>query len=184
MLALVTAPACRGALFQSRISTHLVETSIPFLQSILLCCLSFSTTLTSISGLLSSGIEGLFITDPRSHITVLGDCNVHGQKWLGHSDTSNAGREAEQFAESSNLSQLIQLPTRIPDRTGDCSLFLDFIFTSVPSLYLKCSIPPLAHRNIVSFHHPSASSVANLHPPQDTNFSAKMQPTWTAFAAT
>lgn len=82
--------------------------------------------------------------------------------------------EAEQFAAVNNLSQLINLPTHMPDRTVDRAPTLD----PNPTVYYF----PWAHRNIVLLHYPSTSPTIILHPPQDTYFGAAFQPTETISA--
>lgn len=57
-------------------------------------------------------LNSLLVTDPNCHVIILGDFNVHNQKWLVHSShTSVVERKAEQFTVVSNLSQLIDLLT-------------------------------------------------------------------------
>src|ERR1700755_1828183 len=54
-----------------------------------------------------------------------------------------AGQLAYNFAIQNNLEQLVQLPTRIPDRLGDESNMLDIFLTSYPFPYTVKLFPPL-----------------------------------------
>lgn len=65
---------------------------------------------------LSDKVDHLVQTYPSSEVILLGDFNVHNSNWLKYSKGPDAGgRAAENFAISRNLTQLIDVPTRIPD---------------------------------------------------------------------
>lgn len=73
-----------------------------------------------------------------------------------------------------NLSQVIDLLTRILGRTGDRAHTLYLTFISVHYHYSNIPIPPLlAHTTTVSIHHPPET----FHRSQETRFGIKIQPT-------
>src|ERR1700755_962386 len=83
------------------------------------------------------------LSSPFSEITVLGDFNVHHRHWLSSSSHNPAGELAFNFSIQNSLEQLVQLPTRIPDRLGDEPNILDLFLTSYPSPYTAKLYPPL-----------------------------------------
>ena len=70
-----------------------------------------------------------------AEISILGDFNVHHQLWLSFSFTYQTGEQALNFAILHDLEQLMQFPTRIPDRPGDTPNILDLFLNSNPSTY-------------------------------------------------
>ena len=68
------------------------------------------------------------------------------------------------FAILHDLEQLVQHPTRIPDRLGDTSNILDFFLTSNPSAYAVTLSSPLgsSDHNLISVYCPISPI-----PPQD-----------------
>ncbi|KAL7640067.1 UNVERIFIED_CONTAM: hypothetical protein RMT77_009481 [Armadillidium vulgare] len=74
---------------------------------------------------LNSKIEHILSSSPFSEIIILGDFNVHHRQWLSSSSHDPAGELAFNFSVQNNLEQLVQLPTRIPDRLGDEPNILD-----------------------------------------------------------
>ena len=71
----------------------------------------------------------------KGSLDILGDFNVHHQLWLSSSFTDDPGEQAYNFAILNGLEQLVQHPTRIPDRLGDTPNILDLFLTSNPSAY-------------------------------------------------
>ena len=91
---------------------------------------------------LAAQIDSISSTYPDSQIILLGDFNVHNSDWLRYSGMTNAaGREAEAFAISHDLSQLVTFPTRIPDIASQSANTLDLFLTSDPENF---SISPSA----------------------------------------
>ncbi len=84
---------------------------------------------------------------PFAEISILGDFNVHHQLWLSSSFTNLPGENAYNFALLNDLEQLVQHPTRIPDRLGDRPNILD-LFHTAPDIKIKfdnISIFPSTH---------------------------------------
>lgn len=73
---------------------------------------------------------------PSAELVVLGDFNAHHVEWLRYSRTTDhAGREAYSFALSHGLTQLVNEPTRVPNREGHCETLLDLLLTDNASQY-------------------------------------------------
>ena len=113
---------------------------------------------------LSSKVEHILTHFPSAEISILGDFNVHHQLWLSSPFTDQPGEHAYNFAILNDLEQLVQLPTRIPDRLGDTPNILDLFLTTNPSAYTVKLSSPLgsSDHNLISVTCP----IAPL-PPQD-----------------
>ncbi|KAL7636546.1 UNVERIFIED_CONTAM: hypothetical protein RMT77_013321 [Armadillidium vulgare] len=116
---------------------------------------------------LNSKIEHILSSSPFSEIIVLGDFNVHHRQWLSYSSHDPAGELAYNFSIQNNLEQLVQLPTRIPDRLGDEPNILDLFLTSYPSPYTVKLFPPLGSSDhlLISVSCPVSSSLPQERPP-------------------
>ncbi|KAL7641293.1 UNVERIFIED_CONTAM: hypothetical protein RMT77_008431 [Armadillidium vulgare] len=116
---------------------------------------------------LNSKIEHILSSSPFSEIIILGDFNVHHRQWLSSSSQDPAGELAFQFSIHNNLEQLVQLPTRIPDRLGDEPNILDLFLTSNPSPYTVKLFPPLGSSDhlLISVSCPVSSSLPQERPP-------------------
>ena len=112
-----------------------------------ICCLyrpPSDTQYRALFSSLSNTIDSLQINHPNAEIAIFGDFNVHNINWLTHSNTNDEqGRQAESFAISSGLTQLVGEPTRIPDRDGEFASLLDLFLTTNPDLYTVIVKPPL-----------------------------------------
>ena len=109
-------------------------------------------------------VEHILSHFPFAEISILGDFNVHHQQWLSSSFTDQPGEQAFSFAILHDLEQLVQHPTRVPDRLGDTPNILDLFLTSNPSAYAVQLYSPLgsSDHNLISVSCP----IAPL-PPQD-----------------
>ncbi|MPC71227.1 hypothetical protein E2C01_065499 [Portunus trituberculatus] len=86
-------------------------------------------------GYLTSKVEHILSLYPISEISILGDFNVHHQQlWLSSPVTDHPSELAFNFAILHNLEQLVQHPTRIPDRLEDLPKILDLFHSSNPSV--------------------------------------------------
>ena len=107
---------------------------------------------------LTSKVEHILNHSPSAEISILGDFNVHHQLWLSSSFTDDPGEQAYNFAILNGLEQLVQHPTRIPDRLGDTPNILDLFLTSNPSAYTVKLFSPLgsSDHNLISLTCPIA----------------------------
>ena len=81
---------------------------------------------------------------PDAEVIFLGDFNVHNIPWLRFSSrTDDAGRGAEAFAISCGLTQLVEEPTRVPDRQDHQAYLLDLFLTTAPDSYTLSVLAPL-----------------------------------------
>ena len=91
---------------------------------------------------LTSKVEYILSHFPHAEISILGDFNVHHQLWISSSFTDQPGEQIFNFAILHDLEQMVQFPTRIPDRLGDTPNILDLFLTSKTSAYsVKFSSP-------------------------------------------
>ncbi|KAG5900707.1 hypothetical protein JTB14_038225 [Gonioctena quinquepunctata] len=96
----------------------------------------------------------------------MGDFNVHNAAWLKFSNkTDDAGRQAEAFAITHGLEQLVELPTRIPDVNNQSANTLDLFLTTNPDPYRIEVCAPLGNSDhtlistTCSFHLPSSCTI-------------------------
>src|ERR1700755_3139959 len=77
-----------------------------------------------------------------------------------------AGQLAYNFSIQNNLEQLVQPPTRIPDRLGDEPNMLDLFLTSYPSPYTIKLFPPLGSSDhlLISVSYFVSSSLSQERP--------------------
>ena len=92
---------------------------------------------------LNSKIEHILSTHPFAEITILGDFNVHHRQWFSSNSTDTPGELAFNFSICNDIEQMVQTPTRLPDRLGDVPNLLDLFLTSIPSAYSVETCPPL-----------------------------------------
>ncbi|MPC14315.1 hypothetical protein E2C01_007079 [Portunus trituberculatus] len=74
---------------------------------------------------LFSKVEHILYFYPFAEISILGDFIVQNQLWLSSPLTDHSGELAFNFTILHDLQQLVQHPTRIPDRLGDTPNILD-----------------------------------------------------------
>ena len=117
---------------------------------------------------LSSCHESLQISHPHAEILYLGDFNVHHTEWLSSSHTDRGGVEALEFSILHGLDQLIQQPTRVPDRHDQASNILDLFFTSNCDLYTYSVSSPLG-----SSDHCLVTVTSSYAPPSPLPFTSR-----------
>ena len=102
---------------------------------------------SDIFDVISDKIDSLLTKYPSAKVSVFGDFNVHNKEWLTFSRTSDSnGKAAEDFALSQNLTQIVDCPTRIPDRcTNDTAHLLDLFLTSHPEIHEHFVSSPLGN---------------------------------------
>ena len=91
---------------------------------------------------LISKVEYILYHFPYAEISILGDFNVHHQLWLSFPFIDKPDGQAINFDIFHDLAQLMQFPTRIPDRLGDMPNILDLFLTFNATVnYVKLSSP-------------------------------------------
>ena len=69
---------------------------------------------------LDNTLEVLCTRYPNSEVCLLGDFNIHNEKWLSHSKgVDYSGQEMEKFCIIHNLDQLVDQPTRFARHIRD-----------------------------------------------------------------
>ena len=100
---------------------------------------------------LTSKVEHILSPFPYTEISILGDFNVHHQLKLSSSFTDQSGEQAFNFAILHDLKQMVQFPTRIPDRLGDMPNILDFLTSNLSASSVKLSSPlGSSNHNLIS----------------------------------
>ncbi|MPC47081.1 hypothetical protein E2C01_040816 [Portunus trituberculatus] len=90
---------------------------------------------------LTSKVEHILSLYPFAEISILREFYIHHQLWLSSSFTHYPGELAFNFAILHDLKQLVQQPTRIPDRLGDTPNILDLFLTNPLAYAVTLSSP-------------------------------------------
>ena len=116
---------------------------------------------------------------PLAEDSILEDFNVHHQLWLSSPFNDHPGELAFNFAILHDLEQLVQHPSRIPDRLEDTSNILDLFLTSNTSAYAVTLSSPLdsSDRNLISVSCP-ISPVPPQDPPKWRCLWRFVSPSW------
>ena len=80
-------------------------------------------------------MEYIVLYYPYVKISILEDFNIHHKFWLSFFLTDQPGKQIFNFAILNDIEQLVQLPTRVPDRLGDKPNILDLFLASNPTSY-------------------------------------------------
>ena len=80
---------------------------------------------------------------------VCDDFNAHNTEWLCHSCTTDVkGPFCQEFDMAQDLTQIVDFPTRIPDRDNHQPYLLDLFLCSNPDPCTVASHPPLGNMTI------------------------------------
>ena len=80
---------------------------------------------------LSNKCDDIRNQHPYCELILVGDFNAHHREWLNHQDTNCAGRQAEWFATSHDLTQIVSDSTfELPNSTR--VHILDLCLTTIP----------------------------------------------------
>ena len=107
---------------------------------------------------LSDSITDILKKCADSEVAVAGDFSVHNVKWLTHSShMTSEGENAEIFAISNQLTQLVNIPTHIPCVDGQTHNLLDLFLTSHPNKYEIEVLAPLGNSDhkVISANFPT-----------------------------
>ena len=88
--------------------------------------------------------------NPFANVFVFGDFNVHHKEWLTYSDgTDRSGELCYNFSISSDLTQMVNFPTWIPDCYSHSAALLDLFISSDTSICSIIAFPPLGNSDHV-----------------------------------
>ena len=95
---------------------------------------------------ISENIDKALLAHPSANIFVFGDFNIHHSEWLPFSHTtSSSGINTYNFAISHSLTQLVDSPTRTPDRNDQEPSLLDLFLSSNPDICKTSTSCPLGN---------------------------------------
>ena len=99
---------------------------------------------------ISSNIDEVLSINPSANAFVFGDFNVHHKDWLTYSGgTDRPGELCYNFSVSDDLTQMVNLPTRIPDCDSHSPALLDLFLSSDTSICSTMAFPPLGNSDHV-----------------------------------
>ena len=97
-----------------------------------------------------SNIDEVLSINPSANVFVFGDFNVHHKDWLTYSGgTDRPGELCYNFSISNDLTQIVNLPTRIPDCDSHSPALLDLFISSGASICSTMEFPPLRNSDHV-----------------------------------
>ena len=96
-------------------------------------CRALSSSLCTAFDSISSNIDEVLSINPSANVFVFGDFNVHHKDWLTYSGgTDRPGELCCNFSISNDLTQIVNVPTQIPDCDSHSPALLDlFLLTLV-----------------------------------------------------
>ena len=96
-----------------------------------------SSSLCTVFDSISSNVDEVLSINPSPNVFVFGDFNVHHKDWLTYSGgTDRSGELSYNFSISSDLNQMVNFPTRIPDCDSHSPALLE-LFLSSDALFYK-----------------------------------------------
>ena len=99
---------------------------------------------------ISSSIDELLSNNPFAIMFVFVYFNVHHQGWLIYSSgTDRPGELCCNFSITNDLTQMVNLPTRIPDCDSHSPALLDLFLSSDASICSTMAFPPLGNSDHV-----------------------------------
>jgi len=131
----------------------------------------------------SNSIDRALMSHPSANIFVFGDFNVHHSDWLVFSqDTTPSGIQVYNFSVAQSLTQLVDFPTRFPDRRNHSPSLLDLFLTSNSSICSTTSSSPLGNSDHVVVNIDiSLSSKAALDSPIHRTLYSYHRGDWDSF---
>ena len=108
------------------------------------------SSLCTVFYVISSNIDEVLSINPSANVFVFGDFNVHLKDWLTYSGgTDRSGELCYNFSRSNDLTQMVNLPTRIPDCDSHSAALLDLFISSDASICSKMAFSPLGNSDYV-----------------------------------
>ena len=100
--------------------------------------------LCRVFGSISSNIDEVLSINPSANVFVFGDFNVHHKDRLTYSGgTDQPGELCYNFSIANDLTQMVNVPTRIPDCDSHNPALSDLFLTSDASICSTMAFPPL-----------------------------------------
>ena len=127
-----------------------------------------SSSLCTVFDSVSSNVDEVLSINPSGNVFVFGDSNIHHEDWLTYSGgTDRPGELCYNFSISSDLTQIVNFPTRIPDCDSHSPALLDLFLSSDASICSTMAFPPLGNSDHVVV---SVSIDFPINSKQDTLF--------------
>ena len=127
-----------------------------------------SSSLCMVFDSISSNIDEVLSINPSANTFVFGHFNIHHQGWLTYpGGTDRPGELCYNFSVSNDLTQIVNLPTRIPDCDSHSLALLDLFLSSGASICYTMAFPPLGNSDHVLV---SVSIDFLINSKQDTSF--------------
>ena len=101
-----------------------------------------SSSLCTVFDSISSNINEFLSINPSANFFVFGDFNVHHKDLLTYSGGADRpGELGYNFSISNELTQMVNLPTQIPDCDSHCPALLDLFISSDASICFAMASP-------------------------------------------
>ena len=101
---------------------------------------------------ISSNIDEVLSINLSANVFLFGDFNVRHKNWFTYSGgTYRPGERCYNFPISNDLTQMVNLPTQIPDCDSHSPTLLDFFLSSDASICSTMAFPPLGNSDNVVF---------------------------------
>ena len=127
-----------------------------------------SSSLWTVFYSISSNIDSVLSINPSANVFVFGEFNIHHMDWLTYSGgTDSSGELCYNFSISSDLTQIVNFPTRIPDCDSHSPALLDLFISSDASICSTLTFSPLENSGHVVV---SVSIDFPINSKQDTPF--------------
>ena len=104
------------------------------------------SSLCTVFDSISSNIDEILLRNPSANVFVFGDFNIHHKDWLTYSGrTDRAGELCYNFSISSDLAQMVNFPTQIPDCDSHSPALLDLFISSDTGICSAMTFHPLGN---------------------------------------
>ena len=109
-----------------------------------------SSALCTVFYSISSNIDEVLSINPSANVFVFGDFNVHHKDWLTYSSgIDGPGEHCYNFSISNDLTQMVNVRTRIPDCDSHSPALLDSFLSSYASICSTMAFAPLGNSDHV-----------------------------------
>ena len=110
-----------------------------------------SSSLCTVFDSISSNIDEVLSINPSANVFVFGDFNIHHKDWLTYSGgTDRPGELCYNFSISNDLTEIVNIPTRIPNCDFQSPALLDLFISSDASICSTMAFPPLGNSDHVA----------------------------------